>query len=292
MASPWERCVVQPSAGSTTKLLIREQDKAMTQEDFRKRLERKMIPYLPVLTFHALDDESSVISFSPKLFRSSMGKLFDNEYRTIGLLEAVDFLRLKKPFPERSFVITFDDGYESVYDQAFPILQDYGMTATIFLTVGERRRLKPGERLPSLEGRSMLSWKKIQEMKQCGITFGAHTLTHPDLTHLPQEQIETEICDSKAVIENNLSTPVSCFAYPYGRYDDRIRELARRYFACACSDKLGFITAESDLYALKRVDTYYLRTDRLFSVILTEWFPLYIWARNIPRSLRRAFQKK
>jgi peptidoglycan/xylan/chitin deacetylase (PgdA/CDA1 family) len=247
-----------------------------------------MATFLPILTFHTLDDQSAVISFPPRVFRRGMARLHENGYRTINFLETVDFMRLRKPFPERSFVITFDDGYESVYDQAFPILQDYGMTATIFLTVGERRRLKPGERLPSLEGRPMLSWKEIEEMKQCGITFGAHTLTHPDLTDLPQEQIEKEICDSKAVIENAVNTPVSCFAYPYGRYNDRVREITRKYFACACSDTLGLITAESDLYALKRVDAYYLRTDRLFDVMLTRWFPRYIWARSVPRRLRRA----
>lgn len=109
---------------------------------------------LPILTFHALDDKPSVISFPPELFRRGMANLHENGYRTISLLGAVDHLRLKKSFPERSFVITFDDGYESVYEKAFPVLQDYRMTATIFLTVGERGRVKPGER--SLRSKDVL----------------------------------------------------------------------------------------------------------------------------------------
>jgi peptidoglycan/xylan/chitin deacetylase (PgdA/CDA1 family) len=202
----------------------------------------------------------------------------------------VDCLRKRKPFPDHSLVITFDDGYQSVYEKAFPILERYGMSATVFLTVGAKEMAKPSDRLISLNGLPMLSWNEIHKMNQCGITFGAHTLTHPDLTRLPQEQIKTEICDSKAVIENTLSTPVSCFAYPFGHYNDRVLEITRRYFTCACSDKLGFITAESDPYALRRVDAYYLRTDRLFGVMLTNWFPRYIWARNIPRQFRRAVE--
>lgn len=243
---------------------------------------------LPVLTFHALDNLPSVISFSPRVFRRGIARLYESGYKAIGLLEAVDCLRQGRPFPDYSFVITFDDGYQTVYDEAFPILQEYGMTATVFLTVGEKGISKPADRLPSTEGRSMLSWREIQEMQRLGITFGAHTLTHPDLTRLPYHRVEAEVCNSKVIIEGILSAPVACFAYPYGRYDNQSREIVRQHFTCACSDKLGLVTGSSDLYALERVDGYYLRTDRLFDVMLTKLFPWYIRARSIPRLLRRA----
>lgn len=245
---------------------------------------------LPVLTFHALDNQQSLISFSPDLFRRMMAGLFKNGYRTIGLLEAVDYLRLKKPFPDRSFVITFDDGFESVYEKAFPALHDYRMTATIFLTVGEKGRLKPRERLPSLQGRSMLSWHEIQEMKQRGIEFGAHTLTHPDLTCLPLDRVKSEILDSKRIIEDALNVTVECFAAPNSRYDDRCLEIIRQHFTCACTDKLSLINLRSDPCALERIDAYYLRTERLFDIMLTPLFSSYIRARGIPRGIRRFVQ--
>ena len=246
-----------------------------------------MILRLPILTFHTLDDLPSVTSFPPKLFRLGLTMLHEHGYRTISLLEAADCLRMKKSFPEKSFVMTFDDGYETVYKVAFPIMQNYGMSATIFLTVGEKGNQKTDERLPSLEGRSMLNWYEIQEMKRWGIEFGAHTLTHPDLTRLPQDRMETEICDSKKIIENILGTPIFCFAYPYGRYNDSVLKLVQQYFACASSDKLGFITLNSDPYALERIDAYYLRTEKLFNLMLTRWFSGYIWACSIPRWIRR-----
>ncbi len=247
---------------------------------------------LPVLTFHDLDNQPSVISFSPGLFRRAMASLHESKYRTLSLLEAVDYLRRGKPFPTRSFAITFDDGYQNVYEVAFPVLQRYGMSATVFLTVGEKRTAMTAGRLPSLEGRSMLSWREIWEMQRWGIDFGAHTLTHPDLTRLPFDRIKAEVCGSKAIIEDALSVPVVCFAYPFGCYDDQSREIVRQHFSCVCSDKLGLVTRDSDLYALERVDTYYLRTDRLFDVMLTKQFPWYIWARNVPRQLRRAIQPR
>jgi len=199
-------------------------------------------------------------------------------------------LRQRKPLPDRSFIITFDDGYQTVYDQAFLVLQRYNMLATVFLTVREKGPAKPTDPLPSHNGRPMLSWSEMQEMHRFGITFGAHTQTHPNLGRLPVDQVETQIFESKAVIEEALGIPVTCFTYPLGRYNHWIRELVKQKFTCACSDRLGFVHAKSNLYALERVDAYYLRTKKLFDLLLTGLFPWYIRTRSIPRWVRRTIQ--
>ena len=219
-----------------------------------------------------------------------MDRLHEAGYRALGLLELVDHMHQGLPFPERSFAITFDDGYRSVYEQAFPVLQRYGWSATVFLAVGTNGNRSESERLPSMCERPMLSWGEIREMQRYGITFGAHTLTHPDLTELSVDRINVEVRDSKGIIEDALSARVSSFAYPFGRYNKVCREIVSRYFACACSDKLGLTRAGSDVYALQRVDSYYLRTERLFSTMLTRLFPFYVWARAVPRQIRRFAQ--
>ena len=232
-----------------------------------------MADTLPVLTFHALDHADrrpSVISGHRHVEPPRSTRLHESGRRAVSLLEAVDCLRRGAPFPERSFVITFDDGYQSVYDEAFPILQRYGMSATVFLTVGNKRA-HPAGRLPAIEGRSMLSWPEIREMQRAGIEFGAHTLTHPDLTRLTRERVEAEVCESKAVIESAQS-----------------RELVQQHFACACSVRMGLVTRASDRYALERVDAYYLRSDKLFDITLTKLFPWYVMARRVQRRIRRA----
>jgi peptidoglycan/xylan/chitin deacetylase (PgdA/CDA1 family) len=246
-----------------------------------------MVTTFPVLTFHALDDRPSVISFSPRLFERGMRRLYDRGYRTVNFPELVEHLRSDKPFAERSFLITFDDGYQSVYERAFPILQRYGFSATVFVTVGRKASGIVSGRLPSMSDRNMLSWGEIREMQRSGIEFGAHTLTHPDLTRVSLELVKSEICDSKAIIEDALSASPASFAYPYGRYDNRCREIVSQHFICACSDKLGLVRTKSDLYAIERVDTYYLRNERLFGTVWTELFPWYIRARSIPRRIRR-----
>ena len=251
-----------------------------------------MATSFPILTFHAIDDRPSVISFRPRVFQRGMARLRENGYRTLGLPELVDHMQQGVPFPECAFAITFDDGYQSVYEQAFPILQRYSFSATVFLTVGAKGNRTAAERLPQMEGRSMLSWGEIKEMRRCGVTFGAHTLTHPDLTRLPLAQAQAEICGSKEIIENALGEPANCFAYPFGRYDQQCRDVVSRHFLCACSDKLGFVRPSSDPYAVERVDTYYLQSETLFTSLFAGWFPYYVWARAVPRQFRRAVELK
>ena len=249
-----------------------------------------MPSYLPVLTFHDIDKRPSVVSFRPDVFQRGIASLYKCGYRTLNQMEVVDFLKHNEKFPERCFGVTFDDGYQSAYTKAFSVLQNYGMSATVFLAVGKEATARPNDRLPSINEHSMLCWKEIREMHRWGIEFGAHTCTHPDLTRIPSHLVKKEVYGSKAIIEDALGAPVSCFAYPYGRYNHRVRNIVKKHFSCACSDKLGLINKNSDLYAFERVDAYYLRTDRLFQIMLTRLFPWYVLARCIPRAIRRALQ--
>jgi peptidoglycan/xylan/chitin deacetylase (PgdA/CDA1 family) len=247
------------------------------------------MPALPILTFHALDEmPPSVVSLPPGLFAKSMRSLYESGYRTISLMDAVDCLRRRIPFPARAFVLTFDDGYQSVFSRAFPILQRYGFTTMVFLTVGKKERPAPGSRLFSFEGREMLNWEEIREMQRGGIAFAAHTLTHPDLTRIRPDRLRSEICDSKEAIEDALGTPIVAFSYPYGRYDRRAYAVVQENFDCACTDRLGLLKAKSNPYVLDRVDAYCLRNEWGFGLISTPFLAAYLGAYRILRSARMA----
>ena len=225
---------------------------------------------LPILTFHSVDDKRDVLSFPPRLFEWGLARLHEAGYRTVPLTLAVDRLCTGAALPERSVVITFDDGFQSVHEHALPALRRFGMCATLFLVAGSHEG-----RPPARLGRTMLSWSEVRELQDAGVTIGAHTVTHPDLRRLPLAQAAAEMRDSKARIEQALGTPVTSFAYPNGYYDARIQRLARDYFSCACSDRLGLATAASDRYILERVDAYYLRSERLFGMLWSRSLPLY-----------------
>jgi len=242
---------------------------------------------LPILTFHALDHRSDLCGFPPELFRDGIARLHRLGFRTLPLAAAVAAFREGQPPPPRTLVLTFDDGYRSVYTEAMPVLQDHGMTATVFLTVGLPGDATTRERLPTLNGREMLSWREIQTMSRAGIAFGAHTLTHPDLTRVAIDRLEAEICLPRTIIEQQLGDPVTGFAYPYGRFDHRSDTLVRHHFDFACTDSLGLCGPGSDPWALARVETFYLRSPRRFALIASRLFPVCLRALAIPRGLRR-----
>jgi len=246
-----------------------------------------MTGFIPVLTFHSLDDGRAPTSFGPALFARCMDTLARSGYRTLTLSEAASLAAARRPFPERSFVITFDDGYRNVFDCAFPVLSRHSFTATVFLTTGRGDAAGDADRLPPLFNGEMLSWGEIRAMKANGFDFGAHTLTHPDLTRLSPDDAAREMTVSRDAISRALGAPVSTFAYPYGRYDAASAEIAAREFACACSDELGLFTASSNLCAIPRIDAFYLRGERLFGLVRSPQLPLYLLLRNVPRTLRR-----
>jgi len=247
---------------------------------------------LPVLTFHSIDEIGLVTSCPPAVFAHGMELLARHGFQTLDLESIAAHLEQRRAFPERALALTFDDGHASVYEHALPVLRRLGMKATVFLTVDEAAAKRDSRsRLAPFEGRPLLSWAEIEEMQRAGFAFGAHTVSHPDLTRLPAAEMEREILESKARLEDRLGTSVLGFAYPFGRDDARSRALVAAHFRCGFTDQLGFVAPSSDRAALRRIDAYYLRSERRFALVLSRGFPWYIRARGIARGLRRALHE-
>lgn len=247
-----------------------------------------MPPYrLPILTYHSLDSSRSVISTSPSSFRRQMEWLHQQGFHTLSLAEAAKLVRIGQPFRERTCVVTFDDGYETVYREAFPILQEMGFTATVFLITGYcgKQNSWPGHVSPVGE-QSLLCWTQIEEMARHHIEFGSHTVTHPDLACLTHREAEREMQDSKQMIQERIGRGVEVFAYPYGRYAPWTVDLAREHFSGACSTILGKVTSEADSALLPRVDMYYLSSQWLMESLDTREMDWYLGVRRAVRAVR------
>lgn len=240
---------------------------------------------LPILTYHSLDDSGSVISTSPATFETQMKYLAQSGYQSLSLSEATVFIRERKPFPEKAFVMTFDDGYQNNYTVAFPAMKEFGFKATVFLISAYCGKSWSGG-VYSLEARPMLSWSEIKEMHRYGVEFGAHTSTHPDLTRIPIDQAEREMAGSKTAIQDRLGAQVQSFAYPFGRLNAKVQEIARGQFSAACSTRLGKIEVADDPFSLKRIDMYYLSDFAVFSKLATTRLAWYLAFRQVLRDVK------
>lgn len=232
---------------------------------------------IPILMFHAIDDRREAISFPPDRFEQALKRLDDRGYKTARLADAAEKVRRGESLPERSVVLTFDDGYRSVYEHAFPLLARHGMTATVFAIA------RSGG---SFADRPLMEWRQMKEMREAGFEIGAHTINHPDLTRISPREMSEEIAGSKSRIEDALGSAVTSFAYPFGRHNRASVECARENFACACTARLSLASSRSDPLRLQRVDAFYLLRPRAFELIFSRWFPMYLRARALPRRIR------
>ncbi|MEO8073071.1 MAG: polysaccharide deacetylase family protein [Acidobacteriota bacterium] len=242
---------------------------------------------IPIITYHSIDKSGSVISTEPKVFRQQMKFLSENGYKTVSLKQlAADLLENNSPSP-KTVALTFDDGFRNFYSEAFPVLEKYGFTATVFLVTDFCGKYNDWKGNPANLPRSrLLFWREIKELDECGVEFGVHTKTHPDLTKLSSANIESEIVESKAAIENALGKEAKTFAYPYGKFNSSVKQTAENHFKAACSTNLGKIRAGSDFFTLERVDSYYLSNLRIFNTLSTNTFDRYLNIRQAMRSFK------
>jgi peptidoglycan/xylan/chitin deacetylase (PgdA/CDA1 family) len=258
--------------------------RSVSSDDSWRRLKRGAT----ILMYHAIGqsrDPPARFVVPEGRFRRQMAWLHRRGYNVVGLDELVRCHRENLMPPAKSVALTFDDGYTDNIDLALPVLKHYGFTATFFLSTtrgtatGRAEEPAVSTREDGLDGRPRVSLQQATRFLECG-TVGAHTRTHPDLTTLSPPEADREISGSKTDLETALGRRVNLFAYPYGRFDNRVRQLvADAGYLAACSTEPGRNRAATDRYQLRR-----------FSVDGTDTivrFALTLWLGEILTHLRR-----
>lgn len=158
---------------------------------------------VPILLYHHISDTiDTQYNVRPENFAAQMKWLYDNGYQTVTIAEVAEAIRNQKSLPTRPVVITFDDGYLDVYQNAYPVLQQYDYVATFYIIAN------------TVDTRKNLSTNKLLNLIQSGWEIGSHSMTHVDLNE--NDQWETEIVGSKDLLEEKLGVKIETFAYPYG----------------------------------------------------------------------------
>jgi peptidoglycan/xylan/chitin deacetylase (PgdA/CDA1 family) len=231
---------------------------------------------VPILMYHSIADEDEAgvhpyyrTATAASVFAAQMDTLHQSGFSVLSPMEAINVCR-EHESAKKSVVITFDDGFRNFYVNAFPVLKRYGFTATMYLPtayIGETRL--------SFKGKECLNWAEVRELQRHGISFGSHTVTHPQLHNCDASAIKREIADSKQTIEQKLGSAVQSFAYPYAfpetdaRFKERLREELRRagYENGVCTT-VGRPRAASDPFFLKRLPVNSDDDSRLFQAKL------------------------
>ncbi len=185
--------------------------------------------YSRVLMYHMISEhlpknqsKFNRLRVIPKEFEKQLIWLKQNGFKSFTLSELVKLENI----PEKSVVLTFDDGYEDNFTNAFPLLQKYDFKATIYIVLNRFENNwatdKDLDKASSeLNNEKMLSDEQIKTMIESGlIEIGSHTLDHVNLPKLNKEEKERQLIESKKQIENIFAIKCDSFAYPFGFYDE------------------------------------------------------------------------
>jgi len=204
-----------------------------------------------ILMYHNIaEDTPASTSVTPEIFNKHMLYLENNNFIVWPLFKTLLHLASGKPIPEKIVVLTFDDAYKSVYNEAFPILKAKRWPFTVFVTtkyIGEGYT-------------HYMSWAQLREIQQFGGEIGNHSLSHPHM--IRQRSTETkeqwrtriigEIHQAQYILHQQLRTPIWVLAYPYGEYDLSIKQLLREMGYFGLGQHSGAVSYTSDMQALSR----------------------------------------
>jgi peptidoglycan/xylan/chitin deacetylase (PgdA/CDA1 family) len=237
-----------------------------------------------VLTFHGVDETRSVLSIAPRELASLVQSIRRADHAIVPLARL-----LADPELERSVALTFDDGFTSVPEHALPVLRDLGAPATLFLTTGYVGRDNQWPTQPAGGPRfDMMSWSQVERLHASGWAVESHTVTHPDLRELDGEELERELSDPIDEIERRLGRRPAILAYPYGYYDAKVLTAARRFYRHGITAKMGRIDdAATDPYRVPRLDTFYLRGNRVHRRFGRPGFAAYMAFRGLARRAKK-----
>jgi peptidoglycan/xylan/chitin deacetylase (PgdA/CDA1 family) len=173
-----------------------------------------------VLCYHRFEDKAKDLVTLPNDFRAQMQALKDNGISVIPMKDVLAWLNGEKSIPNKSAVISLDDGWNSQYFVAWPILKEFNYPFTLFIYTDYVEK-----------GGKSMTWAQLEEMRDAGVDIEAHTVSHHDLRHAPRGQdyatwLHNEVYTCKQILEDKLAIKVLGFAFPYGFHNEVVRKTA------------------------------------------------------------------
>lgn len=212
---------------------------------------------VPILMYHGVSDDPAPrvrrLAVRPAAFAAQLAHLRALGFTPLtasGLVRAItdDGAGL----PEKPVALTFDDGYADFHRHALPVLAEFAVPATLYVTTGWIEDAGPD----AATGRPdrMMTWSQVRAAADAGVEVGAHTHSHPQLDQLPRAALGHELRAARERLEDVLGTAVAGLAYPYGYSNARVRDAVRAAsydYACAVGNRAA--RPGDDQYAVPRL---------------------------------------
>lgn len=218
---------------------------------------------VPVLMYHRIGDSHNdwerKYCISPEHFAAHMHALAGKGYKACSIGEFIDWLKGNIQLPDKSLLITFDDGFLGVFEHGLPILKEHNWPAVMFLVsrlIG-KQDIWCHKQNPSGKTFPLMGLQEIETLRANGFSFFSHSRSHPDLSQLDDQELEDELRGSREDLESLLEAPVPYFAYPYGRYNERVLdEVKAAGYEAAFSVQPGFNRPGIDPFRIPRIDVF------------------------------------
>jgi peptidoglycan/xylan/chitin deacetylase (PgdA/CDA1 family) len=208
---------------------------------------------LTIVGWHRIDDAPGGLSTTPDELRRHLDAIEAGGWHVVSLPDAVRGLGEGSLGPG-SLVLTFDDGYASVAEVAWPLLCERGWPATLYAVSGYLAGNRTFEwDAPADADARLLDGAGLRDLAAAGMHIGSHTVSHRWLPHLDDATVELEVGSSRAMLEDLLGVPVLDFAYPMGGWNASVRDrVAAAGYRSAVTVDRGRSSSRSDPLALRR----------------------------------------
>lgn len=229
---------------------------------------------VPVLMYHHVEDSDilKADTVSPRNLEKQILYLKNHGYRILTLEELANGLRAGRRFPYRSVALTFDDGNENNFTNAFPVLQKYGVPATFFVSPD------------CWQKKGFMSLNQMLMMRKGGASFGSHGMTQAYLPSIPVQEQFYEVLESKRVLEGGLGQRIDFFAYPIGGFNEEVKALVHNAgYKAAFTTNRGSDRFDKDLYEINRIRLSDRDTSELVLWVKTSGY------YNLFRKLKKAY---
>lgn len=245
-----------------------------------------------ILTYHAVEEGPAPLCFGPKAFRAHLDAIAEADAEVLTVSEMAAALH-DGDLPERAVAITFDDGFRSVIENAAPMLHARDLPATVFAVSGHLGGENDWPTQPRRAPRKPLATAdELAALVAEGWEIGCHGMRHAPLGPATPGTLDKELIDARKELARATGADIRTFAFPYGSLPgDDARDILAHHYAAACTTDLGPVRADSDVLALPRIETHYVRRADLLRRALDGTLDTYLGARRRLARARRVLRR-